>query len=66
MECARIVRWRRSYLDNIAKYRAENRQIYYLDETWSTTRTTRRKKGGLMAQTTAESQLWLQGKELGW
>jgi transposase len=43
MECARIVRWRRSYLDNIAKYRAENRQIYYLDETWYDTHDTAKK-----------------------
>jgi hypothetical protein len=43
MECTRIVRWRRSYLDNIAKSRAENRQIYYLDETWYDTHDTAKK-----------------------
>jgi hypothetical protein len=43
MEYARIVRWLRKYLDNIAKYRAENRQIYYLDETWYDTHDTAKK-----------------------
>lgn len=29
-----IILWRRRYLTNIRKYRAEGRKIYYLDETW--------------------------------
>uniref|UniRef100_A0A2S2R642 Tc1-like transposase DDE domain-containing protein n=1 Tax=Sipha flava TaxID=143950 RepID=A0A2S2R642_9HEMI len=29
-----LVTWRRSYLDKIRHYRAQNRPIYYLDETW--------------------------------
>lgn len=29
-----IVLWRRTYLKDIKRYRNENRQIYYLDETW--------------------------------
>lgn len=29
-----IVLWRRDYLQKIRQYRAENRKIYYLDETW--------------------------------
>lgn len=29
-----IVNWRRNYLEHIRHYRQQNRQIYYLDETW--------------------------------
>jgi len=29
-----LITWRRSYLDKIRHYRAQNRPIYYLDETW--------------------------------
>ncbi|KAE9525310.1 hypothetical protein AGLY_014378 [Aphis glycines] len=29
-----IITWRRNYLEKIRYYRAENRPIYYLDETW--------------------------------
>jgi hypothetical protein len=29
-----IVIWRNKYLEDIRKYRAEGRTIYYLDETW--------------------------------
>lgn len=29
-----IVVWRRRYLEDLKKYRSEDRHIYYLDETW--------------------------------
>jgi len=29
-----LITWRRNYLEKIRYYRAENRPIYYLDETW--------------------------------
>lgn len=31
-----ILAWRHNYLRDIQRYRAENRQIFYLDETWVT------------------------------
>lgn len=34
MDREEIIIWRREYLTNIKAYRRENRQIYYLDETW--------------------------------
>ncbi|KAJ8953023.1 hypothetical protein NQ318_015385 [Aromia moschata] len=43
MESRRIVEWRMEYLENIKRYRAENRPIYYLDETWYDTHDTPRK-----------------------
>nr|CAH7729528.1 unnamed protein product [Callosobruchus chinensis] len=34
LEKEEIVIWRREYLRKIKKFRAENRKIYFLDETW--------------------------------
>lgn len=34
METDRICKWRYNYLSDITKYREENRNIFYLDETW--------------------------------
>lgn len=34
IEKTEIVMWRRMYLNAIQKYRAEGREIFYLDETW--------------------------------
>ncbi|XP_050443987.1 uncharacterized protein LOC126847646 [Adelges cooleyi] len=39
-----IQRWRRKYLDQIRQYRAQNRPIYYLDETWVNAGETHNKK----------------------
>uniref|UniRef100_A0A6P7FW99 Uncharacterized protein LOC114331512 n=1 Tax=Diabrotica virgifera virgifera TaxID=50390 RepID=A0A6P7FW99_DIAVI len=43
MESQRIVNRRNMYLEEITKYRQENRRIYYLDETWYDTHDTVKK-----------------------
>jgi hypothetical protein len=34
METPRLLTWRTEYIATIQKYRAENRNIVFLDETW--------------------------------
>jgi hypothetical protein len=34
METLRLLTWRTEYIATIQKYRAENRNIVFLDETW--------------------------------
>jgi hypothetical protein len=53
LKTTRIVKWRCLYLEAIKNYRNENREIYFLDETWSA-RTTRQKKFGWMEQRNAK------------
>lgn len=43
MESQRLQVWRRNYLNSIQQYRAENRPIIYLDETWFDTHDTPKK-----------------------
>lgn len=42
-ESQRLVEWRQKYLTQIHQFRTENRNIYYLDETWFDTHDTTKK-----------------------